>query len=473
MAPFFANRSCDPFTPESTPCTLGNYVDYAVNVTKPAHISQTLAFARKHSIRVVIRNTGHDYNGKSTGAGSVGVWTHHLKSIHITDYKSAHYTGKAIKMGAGLQGFEAYEAADKMGLAVVGGECPTVGIAGGYTQGGGHSALSSKYGLAADQTLEWEVIDGRGNFLTASRNQNSDLYWALSGGGGGTYGVVWSLTAKAHKDMPVSGANLTFSNTNISPETFYEAIGTWHTLVSTIVDAGAMGIWTFTNTSFTISPLTAPGISKDHLTTLLEPFTDTLTKLGIKYNMTIKQFPSYLSEFKTMQAPIKVGTAQFGGRLIPRSVVENNNAALTAAFRNITEDGALVIGVGLNVSKAVVGDVDNAVLPAWRETLIDTVVTTPWNSTAPWSEMLALQQKMTNLYIPQLTALTPGSGCYLNEADPNEPSFQTSFYGPNYARLRSIKKKYDPADIFYASTAVGADEWVVEGERGRLCRIEM
>lgn len=53
-------------------------------------------------------------------------------------------------MGAGVQGFEAYEAAHAKELAVVGGECPTVGIAGGYTQGGGHSALASKFGLAAD-----------------------------------------------------------------------------------------------------------------------------------------------------------------------------------------------------------------------------------------------------------------------------------------------------------------------------------
>lgn len=279
-------------------------------------------------------------------------------------------------MGAGVQGFEEYGAVDRMGLAVVGGECPTVGIAGGYTQDGGHSALASKYGLAADQTLEWEVIDGRGNFLTASRSQNSDLYWALSGGGGGTYGVVWSLTAKAHKALPVSGANLTFTNANISADTFYEAVGAYHALLPPIVDAGAMSIWYFTNTSFSISPLTAPGISKDHLTAVLKPFTDTLTSLGIKYDMTVRQFPSYLAELNTMQGPLEVGIAQYGGRLIPRSVVESNNDALTAAFRNITEDGALVVGVGLNVSKAVAGDVDNAVLPAWRDTLIDAVITT-------------------------------------------------------------------------------------------------
>jgi FAD/FMN-containing dehydrogenase len=63
MAPFFTNGTCDPFHPVSKPCTLGNYVVYAVNVSKPEHISKAMQFATKHNIRVVVRNTGHDYNG--------------------------------------------------------------------------------------------------------------------------------------------------------------------------------------------------------------------------------------------------------------------------------------------------------------------------------------------------------------------------------------------------------------------------
>ena len=54
-----------------------------------------------------------------------------------------------------------------------------VGVPGGYTQGGGHSALSTSFGLAADQTLEWEVVTAGGKLVTASRTQNADLYWAL------------------------------------------------------------------------------------------------------------------------------------------------------------------------------------------------------------------------------------------------------------------------------------------------------
>lgn len=470
MAPFFTNGSCDPFHPVSKPCTLDNYVRYAVNVSEPKHVSKSLQFATKHNIRTVVRNTGHDYNGKSTGAGALGIWMHNLKDIEISDYSDKHYQGKAIKLGAGVQGIEAYEAADAQGLEVVGGECPTVGIAGGYTQGGGHSALASRHGLAADQALVWEVIDGQGNFITATRdNKHSDLYWALSGGGGGTYGVVWSLTSKAHTGTPVSGLNLTFTNDNITKDTYYKAVSLYHETLPTIVDAGAMSVWYFTNTSFSISPLTGPNIPVADLKALVEPFTDGLTRLGIKYTLYAEQFPAYLAEFNTMQSEIQVGIAQYGGWLVPRKVVQENNEALTDAYRRITEDGATFIGVGLNVSKALVGDVDNAVLPAWRDALIDTTITTVWE----WDEdakMLAMQDKMTNEYIPALRELSPDAGAYMNEGDFRQPDFQQVFYGKNYDRLRQIKAKYDPKDLFYGVTAVGSDEWNVRSD-GRLCRV--
>lgn len=282
-------------------------------------------------------------------------------------------------MGAGVQGFEAYAAAHDIGFSVTGGECPTVGLAGGYTQGGGHSALASKYGLAADQTLEWEVVTGTGDFVRASPRENADLYWALSGGGGGTYGVVWSLTSKAHVDIPVSGANLTFSSEGISKDTYYAALSAWHANLPKLVDAGAMTVYFVTRAAFILTPFTGPGIPASKAKELLQPFIDALNQLGIEYNMTgPTDFPTYLDEFNTFELPIEVGTAQYGGRLIPRSVVNNNNDALTAAIRTITEQESspLFIGIGLNVNMSVAGNVDNAVLPAWRDTLIDSVIAT-------------------------------------------------------------------------------------------------
>lgn len=70
------------------------------------------------------------------------MWTHNLDSIEFTNYTSEAYTGPAIKAAAGVQFYKAYQAAGKAGLKVVGGSCPTVGLTGGFMQGGGHGYSS-------------------------------------------------------------------------------------------------------------------------------------------------------------------------------------------------------------------------------------------------------------------------------------------------------------------------------------------
>ncbi|ROW01981.1 hypothetical protein VMCG_05544 [Cytospora schulzeri] len=92
------------------------------------------------------------------------------------------YSGKAIKMGSGVQSLQAY-------VTIVGGEGESVGIAGGFMQGGGHSPMAGNYGLAADQVAEFDVVTADGRFLTSSDDQNDDLFWALRVGGVGTFGV--------------------------------------------------------------------------------------------------------------------------------------------------------------------------------------------------------------------------------------------------------------------------------------------
>lgn len=83
--------------------------------------------------------------------------------------------------------------------------------------------------------------------------------------------------------------------------------------------------------------------------------------------------------------------------------------------------------------------------------------------------MLASQKLMTEVLMPRLAELTPNGSAYLNEADFRQPDFKEVFYGPNYAKLESIKAKYDPFNLFYAVTAVGSDFWEPQ-EDGRLCK---
>ncbi|KAF2832355.1 FAD-binding domain-containing protein [Ophiobolus disseminans] len=470
MAPFFANQSCDPFQPRERPCELGNYVRYAVDAFGPLDVQRTVAFAAAKNIRLVIRNTGHDYLGRSTGAGSLAVWTHHLKDItHIPTYTDSGYNGPAFKLGAGVQGFDIMAAARDKGLVVVGGECPTVGIAGGYTQGGGHSALSTNFGLSADNVLSWEVVTAGGKLVTADKKKNSDLYWALNGGGGGTFGVAVSMTVKAYKEARVGGASLSFFTTDNQQDVFYDAIQAFHEELPAMVDAGTMVVHYFTTSFFMISPLTAYNKSAKEVQTILAPFVARLDAKGVKYTVSYTEFASYYEHYNKNFGPlpvgnIQVGIAQYGTRLIPRSVVKN----IAPTWKAVIEKGVTWIGVGTSVKKAG-SSATTSVHPAWRNAIVHATLTLPWDFNAPWSDAIATQNKMTNEIIPLVEAATPGSGSYVNEADFRQPNFQTTFWGANYNQLLNIKRKWDPSNLFYVTVGVGSEAWNIQAD-GRMCR---
>jgi FAD/FMN-containing dehydrogenase len=220
MSAYWQNNTCSSFKEVNATCTLGNMVPYAVAVEDWSDVAAAFDFARKQNIRVTVKNTGHDYLGRSSGEGSLALWTHRLHEISWLNYTSATYGGPALRVAAGVQCAQVYEEASSRGLRVVGGLCPWVGLAGAYVQGGGHGPLSSTYGLAADNVLEFEVVTTGDEHLVASPTENRDLYWALSGGGGGTYKVIISMTTKAHPDGIVAGCSLTLNAPDSDPETF-------------------------------------------------------------------------------------------------------------------------------------------------------------------------------------------------------------------------------------------------------------
>lgn len=96
---------------------------YVVNVTNVAQIQLALNFARNLNLRLSVKNKGHDFNGKSIGAGSLSVWTQYLNDIEYLgpEFTLGSYKGPALKIGAGVEVLQTYEYADNLGLEVVGG----------------------------------------------------------------------------------------------------------------------------------------------------------------------------------------------------------------------------------------------------------------------------------------------------------------------------------------------------------------
>jgi FAD/FMN-containing dehydrogenase len=102
-------------------CTLGGYPEYAVKVSNVAQIQLAINFARAANIRLVIKNTGHCYLGKSTGAGALSLWMHNMDQIDfLPKYKGLGYSEPVLKLAAGVTLRQVYEAADKNGVTVLG-----------------------------------------------------------------------------------------------------------------------------------------------------------------------------------------------------------------------------------------------------------------------------------------------------------------------------------------------------------------
>lgn len=397
---------------------------------------------------------------------------HALSQAEVVQWADEHYAGPALRAGAGVLGAQAIEVAGAQGLAVVTGECPTVGLAGGFTQGGGHSALSTAFGLAADQVLEYEVVTADGRILKASPACNEDLYWALSGGGGGTYAVVTAITVRAYPSGSVGGGQLAISLQYTNQSSFDAAVSEFHALLPDMVAAGCSLSYILTSSVLQIGSITAFNSTGDFVrNTIMARFIQVLSDLAIPSQSSFTTL-SYLDHYNTYMGPLPNGhltveAYQFGGRLIPRSVVQNNNSALQAAIKETSSQGVILVGTASSWL-APPDAPPNAVLPAWRQALIQLQLLTPWDPTS-WDRMATQRAAITDVFVPKFEAITPGGGTYMNEADFNQPNWQEAFYGSNYAKLLAVKQKWDPENTFYSLKGVGSDSWAVASD-GRMCR---
>lgn len=134
--------------------------------------------------------------------------------------------------------------------------------------------------------------------------------------------------------------------------------------------------------------------------------------------------------------------------------------------------------------------VDNALNPAWRDSIVHIITSQSWNDSLPEQTAHETIRKMTHGKGYALRQLAPDTGAYYNEvciilylllhcsgtfsqetwqANPYEPDWQWSFWGPHYARLHAIKQKYDPNGLLWCRHCVGSESWS-EQENGALCR---
>ncbi|KAH8204177.1 hypothetical protein TruAng_001597 [Truncatella angustata] len=491
--PIFEGVTCIPpiYARANATCTLGGMPAYIVNITTVAQIQLALNFARNLNLRFNIKNTGHDFSAKSTGAGALSIWTHNLRDIQYLGESYADTSGRvgaAFKIGSGVTVGEMYKAADAQGLQVTGGLVNTVGIGGGYSAGGGNGPLISKYGMASDQVISMEVVLPDGRFVSVDEDNYSDLFFALRGGGGSTWAVVTSLVFRAYPRTPITKLAYTFGS-GASSNSFWAGVGALFAQFPHWPKAGLYSYWSIScaNTTgcvFSMTSQFAPDLRAKEAEALSKPLFDRLAELSVAVeNLTVTEYDTYLAAFDDTfpESTNQAGIWNFhtASRLFPVANWENPQklSAQMILFRHDAETYGEIFGYNLQPAANSVVNQTNAVTPAWRDTCLFLMASTTYTQEATPAEIAAANKALVDRLQPW-REMAPDSGAYLNEADINEPNLQQTFYGDNYQYLYSLKQQYDPWGVLYAATAVGAEDWYITDQidyyptqNGRLCRV--
>jgi FAD/FMN-containing dehydrogenase len=485
---------------------------YAVAAEQSNDVSEAVRFARDHRLRLVIKGGGHSYQGTSNASDSLLIWTRRMRGIRMYDaFVPLDCEGDippqpAVTIAAGEVWMHVYDAVTtRGGRYVQGGGCATVGVA-GLVQSGGFGNFSKKFGTAAASLLEAQVVTADGIERIVNARTDPDLFWALKGGGGGSFGVVTSVTLKTHP-LPdyVGVVSATIKAT--SPEAFRRLIDAF---VAFYADKLLNEHWGETvsmrpDATLRISML-FQGLDRSEATRIWQPFFDWVSGSSNDFHVA---------------EPVQIQAVPARHFWDPAVIMTKAPGAMIAD----TRPGAPKDNVFWSTNEAEVGQFlygyESVWLPASlldpsaRASLSDALFQTSrqWNVTLHFNKGLAgapeeareavrdtaMNPDVLNAFalaiisgegpaafagIPGATVNTtvarraatrireaaqtlrvvaPRAGAYVSESSFFQQDWPRAYWGEHYSTLKEVKRKYDPDGLFFVHQGVGSDEWDQDG----------
>jgi len=484
---------------------------YAIAARSTADIVAGVDFARKHDVRLVIKGTGHDYYGRSSGPQrSLLIWTHHMRGITIHDafVPAGAPPGTrgvtAVTTRAGNRWLEAYLAASKAGLYIQGGGCTSVGACGGFALGGGFGSFSKRYGSGAAGVLELTVVLADGSVQTVNEFQNPDLFWALRGGGGGTFGVVTSMTLLAHPEPSISGW-ISGPIKAKSDAAYRELLQRYVEFCGTTLSTPTWGEGVILNPDYGMASSFDSGLNVMQVgTTFLDISTEEAIAAWESFLGPLRARPSdftvdvsfsskpFAQRWKATEkeaifddrpkAPrgyfwwkgnaSEVGAywGAYDGRGVPFAMTKGINARLLADALFEASRTALVLWQTnkalygehpearkrdrtTSINPAVFDNVAFITIGAWKQGRYPGVA---GHEPVP-AESRAQYDAVTKA-AAALRPVTESGGSYSNEGSYFEQDWRAQFWGSNYPRLLRIKRRYDPSNLFRVHKGVGSSD---------------
>ncbi len=484
---------------------------YAVAAETAADVAAAVDFARKHSLRLVVKGGGHSYKGNSCSPDSLLVWTRRMNAIALHEAfvargcEGRHAPQPAVSLGAGAMWIDAYDAVTtNAGRYVQGGGCTSVGVAGLIT-GGGFGSFSKRFGIAAAGLLEAEIVTADGKVQIANACINPDLFWAIKGGGGATFGVITRLTLRTRELPETFGAVFGAIRAN-SDAAYRELIARVLTFYRSSLFNPQWGEQLVFRTDNTLRlSMLFSGLTRDQARATWAPFIDwvrgnhaysftsdfnvvggparhywdakLLKNMGAKFIVADERGGAPDHHFLWAGDQEQVGWTIQGYKSLwlPEELLEQGRcAALADAVFACTRHWEMAFHFNKGLAGAPAEEIEAA-----RDTSINPAVLKAFalaiiGAGAPPSfaglpdgqvdleaarDAAAKIEKAMN----ELLHVAPAGGSYVSESDYVELDWQHSFWGKNYSRLTRIKQRYDPDGLFVVHQGVGSESWSADG----------
>ena len=484
---------------------------FAVAAKDANHVAAAIKFAHENDLRLVVKGGGHSYQGTSNAADSLLVWTRHMHDVSMheafcpqgCDKKQAPQ--RAVTCGSGTIWMQAYNAVTtEAGAYVQGGGCTTVGVA-GLVQSGGFGSFSKHYGTSAAGLLEAEVVTADGKIRIANAYTNPDLFWALKGGGGGTFGVVTKVTLRV-RELLEHGGGAIFRVKASSDDAFRRLIRYFVAFYRENLLNDHWGEQAHIRSDNVLGlSMVSLGLSTEEARKVWQPFLDWVARspgvYTVEPGMILGSMPArhwWDVEWRKEQrqhvfdSDERPGVSEnnvwwtgdagqvawtiyaFESLWLPESLLGDDSQEQLA---NALFAGSRYEMIELHFNKGLAG-APRETIEAARDTATNPAVLNAFalaivadgeggypgvRGHEPDVEAARKSRERVHGCMSELRRLAPTGGSYVSESNFFEKNWQHSYWGSNYARLASVKKKYDPAGLFFVHHGVGSEEWSADG----------
>ena len=394
-------------------------------------VQAAVVAAREHNLTLSVRGGGHDWEGRSLRDGGLVVDLTAMRRVTV-DVE----TRTAVVEGGATAG-DLVAAARSSGLAPVTGTVKAVGMA-GLTLAGGYGPLNGKYGLALDNLLGAEVVLANGLRIRADANENGDLYWALRGGGG-NFGVVTSLRYRLHPIGSVLCGLMLFPASEA-----LRVLRGYQELIAAAPD------------ELTIMTGFLPGPDRQPMLFVFPTWSgdraggdavvSKLNELGTPLSIKIGPM-AYEDVLSMFEAQVVNGRHHELQTRWVAELTEDTAALLLEGARAITSSFSAIAVHHFHGAATRVPVTETAfglrrhhllveIIAAWEHSSAD-------DGTIHRQWARALCQSMAPLALP---------GGYPNLLGATEHERVRLAYGPNFARLMELKRRFDPENVFASAT---------------------